>query len=355
MLGVDRLQGRDVGVHLTEGHDRAVAPLPGGDLRVALDAGERRHVGGLAGRRQALLLDLDHLGLERHHVASQPPDDLARHRFGAEQDGLSDTEVVDGRGQRTVEQQRQHGDRTGRDQRQAAFELQLQQLAVQHQLHELVDRRNRAGQAAEVGADAQHVDVREGEDLFVHPRQVARQHALAEVTELDHDHDAVGSALSPGLRVERLEDLELGVQGHVGERHHLVEGRLVGRPQVPRLGPVHRAVDRPQVLEPTVGDGSNADRLERLERRSVATQRLGDDRQLGAVGRRPAAHGIEVVTQRLEIDGDAVHAEYLISAYFEEKPIRSYRRLAGLSYSTCSLTSPSACSIAVSTMRRPRP
>ena len=65
--------------------------------------------------------------------------------------------------------QRQNGAGAGRDQRQPVSELELEQLAVEHELAQLIDIWDDPGEAAEVGTDSDDVNVVELEgplDLY---------------------------------------------------------------------------------------------------------------------------------------------------------------------------------------------
>ncbi len=73
-----------------------------------------------------------------------------------------------------------------------------------------------AALAGEVGADAPQVEVREAQRLTGDAFEVAGQDALAEVAELDHEHDPVSPALDLGGGRQAIEDVELGVEAHVG-------------------------------------------------------------------------------------------------------------------------------------------
>ena len=109
-------------------------------------------------------------------------------------------------------------------------------LALRRQLGqtpEIVVVRDDRPVAGEVDADAGDVDVVHDIDALEEGRQIRRQHAFAQVAELDHRHDGVTPPRGGGGVVERHHRLELALERDVGEQHGLAGELGRRRPQQP--------------------------------------------------------------------------------------------------------------------------
>ncbi len=225
----------------------------------------------------------------------------------AEEQRLADPEVVDLLRHGAVDKQRKRRTRPRGYQRQFPLELELQELAVERQLHELVDRWNDAAETPQVRPYPDDDYVRKLEDLPVRLQQPAGKNALAQVTKLNHDNDAMDRVLPARLFVEFPDYLELGVQRNVGQPHHVVQGRAVRRSQVPGLHVRGDLLDDLEVVQAGVRHRLHTEVPESFQHLPLATQCLRNDRQCGTVIRDPASHDVQVVLERVQIHRDPIH------------------------------------------------
>ncbi len=154
------------------------------------------------------------------HVAMQAESGLAGERVDAEQDGLADAQRVDGLRHAAGDRHADGPRVAARDQQRAAelLDALLRQLGQAAQVVLVGHDRAVAG---EIDADAGDVDVVHGVDALEERRQSRRQHALAQVAEVDHGDDGVPPPRSRGGVLEGDHRLELALQRDVGELHGL--------------------------------------------------------------------------------------------------------------------------------------
>ena len=263
---------------------------------------------GNAPRLGRLALTFDDLGHERDRVGVETDDRSAVKRLPAEEDRLTETEVVDAAdvvgAQGPVEVRRV----AARHHLDVDAEARLDRLDDRRERSHVLDARLDPVSACEVRSDAPQADVGETQGLTDGVVQVLGEYALTEIPELHHEHDVVGAARSTCRGRQRGQDLDLGIHAHHIGRDDSLDLARHRRPQQQHGGIDARVAHPLDVLD--AGIAQEIDEAQRVGKFGGTEHRLGDrgDRDVADATSSDELVGVGGDLVETDVQAGAVHA-----------------------------------------------
>ena len=193
-----------------------------------------------------LLFQLNDIGLKFKSVRVQLIKLFVVERADTEECRLPNPEMVDIPGYAPLLNQRQRDGGASRNIFQLLPEFFRDQLLIYGELQEFVVGWLNPVHTTQVGANTDHIDIREVEHLLVERHHIITVHPLTQFTQFNHDDDLMDLTGSPGCLIQRLYCAKGAVERYIRIPHHIIS---VGLCRWLDIDGAHIGVHRLQVLQ----------------------------------------------------------------------------------------------------------